>query len=206
MGLESSMEQSPLASVLGHLAQTAALQTQLQQVQNEVLVELARSLATDREAMRELLGSGERGGETRPRRHIYVPKMGEADDPEAFLETFRGVAEVSEWAHRLLPLLTGEAQLAAHSLPAAAQMDFDTVARAIRDRLGLNPEEHRRRYRALAFTNGDRPFTYTQQLRDKARRWLGPERNTPEEIVEQVALRDVDGRREAPGLVVPDPG
>ena len=47
------MEQSPLASVLGHLAQTAALQTQLQQAQNEVLVELARSLAADREAMRE---------------------------------------------------------------------------------------------------------------------------------------------------------
>ena len=149
MGLESSMDPS-LASVLGHLAQRAERQTQLQQAQNEVLVELARSLATDREAMRELLGSGERGGETRPWRHIYVPKMGEADDPEAFLETFRGVAEVSEWppqewAHRLLPLLTGEAQLAAHSLPVAAQMDFD---RAIRDRLGLNPEEHRQIGRA----------------------------------------------------------
>ena len=117
------MDPSSLASVLGHLAQTAERQTQLQQAQTEVLVELARSLATDREAMRELLGSGERGGETRLRQHIYVPKMGEADDPEAFLETFRGVAEVSEWAHRLLPLLTGEAQLAAHSLPAAAQKD-----------------------------------------------------------------------------------
>ncbi|XP_056432671.1 zinc finger protein 24-like [Gadus chalcogrammus] len=98
------------------------------------------------------------------------------------------------WAHRLLPLLTGEAQLAAHSLPAAAQKDFDTVARAIRDRLGLNPEEHRRRFRALAFTDGDRPFTYAQQLRDQVRRWLGPERNTQEEIVEQVALeRCVEG-------------
>ena len=119
------MEQSPLASVLGHLAQTAELQTQLQQAQNEVLVELARSLAADREAMQELLGSGKRGGVTRPGQQIFMPKMGEADDPEAFLETFRGVAEVSEWppqewAHRLLPLLTGEAQLAAHSLPAAA--------------------------------------------------------------------------------------
>ncbi|CAL8394943.1 unnamed protein product [Boreogadus saida] len=87
------MVQSSLASVLGHLAQTAERQTQLQQAQNEVLVELARSLATDREAMRELLGSGEHGGETRPWRKIYVPKMGEADDPEAFLDTFRGVAE-----------------------------------------------------------------------------------------------------------------
>ena len=93
------------------------------------------------------------------------------------------MAEVSEWppqewAHRLLPLLTGEAQLAAHSLPAAAQNDFNLVARAIRDRLGLNPEEHRRRFRALALTDGDRAFTYAQQLRDQARRWLAPEQNT----------------------------
>ena len=47
------MNPSSLASVLGHLAQTAERQTQLQQAQTEVLVELARSLATDREAMRE---------------------------------------------------------------------------------------------------------------------------------------------------------
>ncbi|CAL8254303.1 unnamed protein product [Boreogadus saida] len=86
------MEQSPLASVLGHLAQSAELQTQLQQAQNEVLVELARSLAADREAMRELLGSGERSGVARPGRQIYIPKMGEADDPEA-IERFVRVGE-----------------------------------------------------------------------------------------------------------------
>ena len=66
------MDPSSLASVLGQLAQRAKRQTQLQQAQNEVLVELARSLATDREAMRELLGSGERGGETRLRQHIKM--------------------------------------------------------------------------------------------------------------------------------------
>ena len=29
--------------------------------------------------------------------NIHVPKMGEADDGEAFQETFQGVAEVSGW-------------------------------------------------------------------------------------------------------------
>ena len=82
------------------------------------------------------------------------------DDAEAFLETFQGVAEISrwpcqEWAYRLLPLLTEEAQLAAHSLPAGAQRDFDTVTKAIRDRLGLNPEELRCRFSALTYTEGD---------------------------------------------------
>uniref|UniRef100_A0A8C5B7G4 SCAN box domain-containing protein n=1 Tax=Gadus morhua TaxID=8049 RepID=A0A8C5B7G4_GADMO len=101
-------------------------------------------------------GEGPRGAG--PVANIHVPKMGEADDAEAFQETFQGVAEVSgwprqDWAHRLLPLLTGEAQLAAHCLPAGAQRDYGTIARAIRDRLGLYPEEHRRRFRTLAFTD-----------------------------------------------------
>ncbi|KAK0137336.1 Zinc finger protein 24 [Merluccius polli] len=177
-------------------------QAQVQQAQNEVLLELGQSLTADRAVLQELLASGDRGREPRAAGavgHIHVPKMGETDDAEAFLETFRGVAEVSgwprqEWAHRLLPLLTGEAQLAAHSLPAGAQRDYEAVDRAIRDRLGLNPEEHRRRFRALTFLEGDRPFTYAQQLRDQARRWLAPERNNPEGIVEQVALeRFVEG-------------
>ena len=131
--------------------------------------------------------------------NIHVPKMGEADDAEAFLETFQGVAQVSgwprqEWAHRLLPLLTGEAQLAAHCLPAGAQPDYGTIASAIQDRLGLCPEEHRRRFRTLAFTAGGRPFAFAQPLRDQARRWLVPDQNSAEDVVEQVALeRFVEG-------------
>ena len=196
------MEQSPLAAILGHLTQMSDRQTQLQRTQNEVLLELGQSLTADRAVLQELLVSSNREREPRAAGavgHIHIPKMGETDDAEAFLETFRGVAEVSgwprqEWAHRLLPLLTGEAQLAAHSLPAGAQRDYEAVDKAIRDRLGLNPEEHRRRFRALTFAEGDRPFTYAQQLRDQARRWLAPERNNPEEIVEQVALeRFVEG-------------
>ena len=174
-----------LASVLGHLAQRAERQTQLQQAQNEVLVELARSLATDREAMRSYSAPENAAGKPDCGNIYTSPRWGRPTTQRPSWRPSGGVAEVSEWppqewAHRLLPLLTGEAQLAAHSLPAAAQKDFDTVTRAIRDRLGLNPEEHRCRFRALAFNDGDRPFTYAQQLRDQARRWLDPERNTQE--------------------------
>ncbi|CAL8387740.1 unnamed protein product [Boreogadus saida] len=110
------MDQSPLGSVLGHLAQMEEWQGQLQQTQSEVLTELAQSLAADRAILRELLASRGRAEGPRgagPVANIHVPKMGEADDAEAFLETFQGVAQVSgwprqEWAHRLLPLLTGE--------------------------------------------------------------------------------------------------
>ncbi|CAL8394169.1 unnamed protein product [Boreogadus saida] len=50
------MDQSPLGSVLGHLAQMAERQGQLQQTQSEVLTELAQSLAADRAVLRNQTG------------------------------------------------------------------------------------------------------------------------------------------------------
>ena len=120
------MAQSPLGKVLGHLAKMAERQGQLHQVQNEVLTELAQSLAADRAMLRELLASGGRGEGPRgagAATHIHVPKMGEADDAEAFLKTFQGVPEVSgrpcpEWAHIIGPL-----QRSAHGYRFVAQKD-----------------------------------------------------------------------------------
>nr|XP_043874316.1 uncharacterized protein LOC122763902 [Solea senegalensis] len=65
------------------------------------------------------------------------------DDPEAYLDIFEGTAEACGWpeeerALRLLPLLTGVAQLAAHSLPAAARHDYTQLRRVILDRLGTH--------------------------------------------------------------------
>ena len=54
-GAGADMDQSPLGSVLGHLAQMAERQGQLQQAQSEVLTELAQSLAADWAVIRELL-------------------------------------------------------------------------------------------------------------------------------------------------------
>ncbi|XP_061567193.1 uncharacterized protein LOC133421555 [Cololabis saira] len=64
--------------------------------------------------------------------------MTEADDPLAFLDTFEAVAEAcdwpaAEWAVRLLPLLSGEAQMAALALPAAARATYGPVRRALHD-------------------------------------------------------------------------
>ena len=73
------MEQSPLASVLGHLAQMSERQSQLQHTQNKVLTKLAQSLAADRAILREFLASGGRGDEPRGAGavpHIHILKMG----------------------------------------------------------------------------------------------------------------------------------
>ena len=53
---------------------------------------------------------------------IHLPKMAAEDDAQAFLEAFEVAVEAfqwsrEEWVVRLLPLLLGEAQQAAYSLP-----------------------------------------------------------------------------------------
>jgi hypothetical protein len=61
------MAQSPLGKVLGHLAKMAERQGQLHQVQNEVLTELAQSLAADRAPrLRWMRRRTQRGGTSNP--------------------------------------------------------------------------------------------------------------------------------------------
>ncbi|XP_029312520.1 SCAN domain-containing protein 3-like [Cottoperca gobio] len=108
------------------------------------------------------------------------------DDPEAFLDIFVGTAEAcgwpqAEWGIRLLPLLSGEAQRAAHTLPATSRYDYNQLRRAILDRFGST-------VRSLPFEDAGRPFAFAQQLLDSARRWLQPGVNSVEDIVGQVAL------------------
>ncbi|XP_056277635.1 uncharacterized protein LOC130198493 [Pseudoliparis swirei] len=110
---------------------------------------------------------------------VEVTKMTTADNVQSFLETFEVTAEACgwpavEWAVRLLPLLTGEAQTAALSLSPAARHNYAAVRKAVIDRLGLTPQDHQRRFREATLGPKDRPFTYAHQLKDAATRWLQP--------------------------------
>ena len=63
------------------------------------------------------------------------------DDLEAFVELFERAAEdcgwpKKDWAIRLLPLLTGEAQLAAQKLPAQLQRGYNKLKKAVIHRVG----------------------------------------------------------------------
>ncbi|KAL6099312.1 uncharacterized protein ACO6RY_01153 [Pungitius sinensis] len=112
---------------------------------------------------------------------LTLHRMTAEDDAQSFLEAFEGTAEAcgwpaEEWPVRLVPLLTGEAQTAAMGLPPAARRDYAAVRKAVVDRLGLLPEDHRRRFRGARLGPKDRPFAYGQRLRDAAARWLRPTR------------------------------
>ncbi|XP_064182663.1 zinc finger and SCAN domain-containing protein 30-like [Anguilla rostrata] len=115
------------------------------------------------------------------------------DDVQAFIESFEVAAEacqwpLEEWVVCLQPLLTGEAQLAAHGLPPGARADDNSVKRAVLDQLGCSSEDQRRRFREANLSAGDRPFAYAQRLTDMARCWLQPEIQSAGGVVEQVVL------------------
>ncbi|KAK0136850.1 Zinc finger and SCAN domain-containing protein 23 [Merluccius polli] len=125
---------------------------------------------------------------------MTVHKMAAHDDPQSFLDMFEATAAacgwpVEEWAVRLLPLLSGDAQTAALGLPAPSRGQYGEVKRAVLDRLGLSAEDHRRRFRGGKLGPAERPFIFAQQLKDAATRWLQPGGSAGEgRILEKIVL------------------
>ncbi|XP_067296535.1 uncharacterized protein [Pseudorasbora parva] len=124
---------------------------------------------------------------------MTLAKMGPEDDPEAFLDLFERAAVYWEWPKtdwpmRLLPLLSGEAQVAAHQLPVPNLLVYDDLKRAILQRVGRTPEQHRQRFRTLTLDEFGRPFVFAHQLRDSCRKWLMAAGSDVEDIIDRVAL------------------
>uniref|UniRef100_A0A8C2BR64 Gypsy retrotransposon integrase-like protein 1 n=1 Tax=Cyprinus carpio TaxID=7962 RepID=A0A8C2BR64_CYPCA len=131
--------------------------------------------------------------------HLPLHKMGPQDDPEAFLELFEKSAEAcgwprDQWPVRLIPLLSGESQVAAQQLPVANLLVFDDLKRAILQRVGRSPEQHRQRFRSLDLGESGRPFAMAQQLRDSCRKWLLAEGSDVEHIIDLVVLEQFIAR------------
>ncbi|XP_051970081.1 neurotrophin receptor-interacting factor homolog [Xyrauchen texanus] len=197
------IESSQLAEVLQSLATLHQSHQQslleLRQDQDRLFFEIMRAQAEDRLAIQSLL-SQEAASDTAatPDTCATLPppalqKMGPADDPEAFLDLFERTAEIwgwprNQWAARLVPLLSGEAQLAAKQLPATSLLAYTDLRRAILQRVGRSPEESRQLFRALKLDKSDCPFAFAQRLRDACRRWLLAGDRNVEEHVDRVVL------------------
>ncbi|MGL5500949.1 MAG: hypothetical protein ACRDCK_07355, partial [Plesiomonas shigelloides] len=64
--------------------------------------------------------------------HVPLNKMGPQDDPEVFIDLFERSAEAcgwpkADWPVRLIPLLSGEAQVAAQQLPVQNLLVYDDL-------------------------------------------------------------------------------
>ena len=157
----------------------------------EQLEALRVKVGLQTQALLQLAGGGDSATQQTPR--IHLPKMTSEDDAQAFLEAFEVAAEAchwpgEEWVVRLLPLLSGEAQQAAYSLPPSARGVYNNVRKAVLDQTGYSPEEQRRRFRNLSMADEEYPFAYAQRLTDLARRWLQLEIRSRVGVVEQVVL------------------
>ncbi len=153
----------------------------------------------DQRAIRSLLGREDNPVAAPPIAHVPLMKMGPHDDPEAFVDLFEKTAEACGWARahwsvRLIPLLTGEAQVAAQQLPVANLLAYDDLKRAILQRVGRSPEQHRQRFRSVELGDNGRPFVLAQQLRDACRKWLMAEPHDVEGVIDLVVLEQFIAR------------
>ncbi len=164
---------------------------------------LVQNQREDRELLRSWMDREVRAGESptapAPPTHMPVQKMGPQDDPEAFLDLFEKTAAAcgwpqTDWPVRLIPLLTGEAQLAAQQLPVQNLLVYDDLKRAILQRVGRSPEQHRQCFRSLELGENGRPFVMAHQLRDACRRWLLAGEGGVDYIIDQVVLEQFIAR------------
>lgn len=173
---------TPFAEVIQALAGLHQEQHQtllgLQADQERRFTTLLQAQQEDRELFRSWIARGEQLASTLAATPpLLLHKMGPQDDPEAFIQLFERSAEVAgwpraDWAGHLIPLLTGEAQLAAQQLPATNLHVYADLRKAILQRVGLTPEQQRQRFRSLELAEGGHPFVFAQQLRDACRKWL----------------------------------
>ncbi len=138
----------PLAEVVKSL-------TGLHHLQHEVLMDLRRE-QEDRfcllvqvqeeaqRAIRSLLGQEVRPGTAPPIAHVPLVKMGPQDDPEGFVDLFEKTVDAcgwdrAQWPVRLIPLLSGEAQVAAQQLPVEKLLAYADLKRAFFSKSGALP-------------------------------------------------------------------
>uniref|UniRef100_A0AAR2IX28 SCAN box domain-containing protein n=1 Tax=Pygocentrus nattereri TaxID=42514 RepID=A0AAR2IX28_PYGNA len=69
-----------------------------------------------------------------------------------------------------------------------AQLEYDELKKAVLQKVGRSPEQHRQQFRMLTLREFDRPFVLVQQRRDSCRRWLLSKERDSEEVLDLVVL------------------
>ncbi|XP_053235102.1 zinc finger protein with KRAB and SCAN domains 1-like isoform X6 [Podarcis raffonei] len=122
-----------------------------------------------------------------------TPESAPWEDASAFLASFEQVAKAcrwprGEWAARLLPALSGEADEAFQSLEAGDREDYGKVKAAILRGVALRMEAERQHFRQFCCQQVEDPRRIHLQLQDLCHRWLKPERRSKEQILELLVL------------------
>nr|XP_003218091.3 PREDICTED: zinc finger protein with KRAB and SCAN domains 1 isoform X1 [Anolis carolinensis] len=115
------------------------------------------------------------------------------EDAKAFLASFEQVAKAcrwpkEEWAARLLPALSGDAEQAFQSLGARDKKDYGKVKAAILRADALKIETQRQHFRQFCCQEVEDPRRVYSQVQELCCRWLKPERHSKEQILELLVL------------------
>ncbi|XP_008104023.2 zinc finger protein 397 [Anolis carolinensis] len=122
-----------------------------------------------------------------------MPEIAPWEDTKAFLASFEQVAKAcrwpkEEWAARLLPALSGEAEQAFQSLEAGDREDYRKVKAVILRQDALRMELQRQHFREFFCQRVEDPQRVYSQLQELCRQWLKPERRSKEQILELLIL------------------
>uniref|UniRef100_H3A3U6 SCAN box domain-containing protein n=1 Tax=Latimeria chalumnae TaxID=7897 RepID=H3A3U6_LATCH len=93
-----------------------------------------------------------------------------------------------QWVVRLVPYLTGKAQIAYGNLDPAQATDYDYVKRTILRRCDICGEMYWQRFRTLQYKHGDQPRDIYIRLKDLFYKWIQPERKTVYELAERMIM------------------
>ncbi|XP_044308892.1 zinc finger protein 397-like isoform X2 [Varanus komodoensis] len=115
------------------------------------------------------------------------------EDAQAFLASFEQVAKAcrwpkEEWAARLLPALSGEAEQAFQMLQSHDREDYGKLKAAILRGDTVSREKSRQRFRCFCYQEAEGPRGAYSQLQELCHGWLKAERHSKEQILEMLIL------------------
>ncbi|XP_053146111.1 zinc finger protein with KRAB and SCAN domains 8-like isoform X2 [Hemicordylus capensis] len=115
------------------------------------------------------------------------------NDAKAFLASFEQVAKAcqwpkEEWVARLLPALSGEAELAFSRLEAGDREDYGKVKETILRGDTISREKKRQHFRGFCYQEAEGPRRTYNQLWELCCGWLRVEKDTKEQILELLVL------------------
>ncbi|KAJ8280329.1 hypothetical protein GJAV_G00053280 [Gymnothorax javanicus] len=132
-------------------------------------------------------------------RHYTEPKippyqMGE--DIENYLLHFERIAKTvewpeSEWACRLVPLLSGLALEAYNAMDEERAQCYTDLKAALLTKFNISPETYRQQFRSTGVPPGENPMETYYRLKGLYRCWIRPEQHTKEEVGEALILEQL---------------
>ncbi|KAI4904670.1 hypothetical protein NFI96_001896 [Prochilodus magdalenae] len=119
--------------------------------------------------------------------------LNDAEDIEHYLTTFERIAvacrwPTTDWAVRLVPLLTGKARSAYVHMDIKDSLDYAKVKAAILSKYNINPESYRLQFRATEIGEEETPKELYVRLKELFQKWVQPQNRTKEEIAEVIIL------------------